>query len=669
MSSFCKGPGYRLLTLKCSEMPSPAFPLARHPNAPAPPTPPTTASTFLNLLGFPAPELPTTAPSTPLPMPASSSAFDTESSAFFSSYLAEQKEWREAALKSRSAESRSVTPPSIIHPQLTGHANGHGMTSSPDPLMIDERHSQEAGPGPRTLAVKFNGHRYDSSNMPPSSDSHSSPLSSSSAASTPRLPKSSLSRSHSANFGNEEQQLQDWNTPSAVRHVNGKSGVESGVKRIKLTGAGLPNGSSKGTVKTSEGKGACAGGLLTSNVNLIASGLALDAVERLTDTLSDLFSADDSFVLDTSSSHLAAHKSPGSTASDFFRSTTTTSDNQPLLNTEFLRRLVKLLALVQSRDKGETFLREVEEGGIGRLLKMLERSWRGVEDLDCWPASANVAKSAEFDAKTGTLKGKGKQGKTSRKTKSPLKRRGSSMLGGDDEDDEFTPPASSPSRAQSRARSTRSRSRSVTPAPMETSSDAIMGDGEIWTNETLADFDGGARSLSNAILAIRAAIAVMTIAHLPKSLYSSDYILSLLAVLRRALDSFAFPLLEATPVSHLGDLSSMRPDAIAEVCDSVTNTIPLVSRLVQHVEMSEDIVISSIYLSLSPFFHEAASSTGKGNPVDVNPVGIKALRMAALGLVRTVFGRYSSQREWIVEEVLGNLTRLEVAKKGKGAFR
>ncbi|ORY37374.1 sister chromatid cohesion C-terminus-domain-containing protein, partial [Leucosporidium creatinivorum] len=130
-------------------------------------------------------------------------------------------------------------------------------------------------------------------------------------------------------------------------------------------------------------------------------------------------------------------------------------------------------------------------------------------------------------------------------------------------------------------------------------------------------------------------------------------------------------LLEALPDSHLADLGTLQAQEISGVCESITSGIPLVSNLVLQEEMSEDIVISAIYFSLSPYFHEEAPQAGKGKKVDTNVVerAMKGIRMASLGLTRTIYARYSDQRGWIIEEVLGNLTKLEIAKKGKGAFR
>lgn len=281
-----------------------------------------------------------------------------------------------------------------------------------------------------------------------------------------------------------------------------------------------------------------------------------------------------------------------------------------------------------------------------------------------------MAERGKGKGKKAAAKGKGRGSVSPKKREKSVKEDEEEEEGGDDE--MFSPASQGRGRStggEASRRSSRSRSRS--PAVVEMDIDVVGEDAQVWTDETLEDFARALRSLSDALLAIRAALAILTITTLPKSLYSADYILSLLVTLRHTLDAFLFPLLEALPDSHLDDLSALQTQEIGGVCESITSGIPLVSDLVQQEEMSEDIVISAIYFSLSPYFHEQAPQGGKGKKFNTNIVerAMKGIRMASLGLTRTVFARYPDQRGWIIEEVLGNLTKLEIAKKGKGAFR
>ena len=323
----------------------------------------------------------------------------------------------------------------------------------------------------------------------------------------------------------------------------------------------------------------------------------------------------------------------------------------------------------------------MEEGGISRLLKILERSWQGAEDLRFWPAAALVAKveEAEVVAPGSGKKGKGKaKGKSVSPSKPATKRKSKVDREYDDEEDEEDDEdrylsAKAGDRRASTTRSSRSRSRSKSPN-VGSSKDVEMEEVDrdisdaVWTEENLADFSSAHRNLSDALLSIRGALILLSLARLPKQLYSADYITSLLSTLRSTLDNFLYPLLECSSHSHLAELQSA---SVTSMCASMEATVLLVARLIQHEEMSEDIIISTIYFSLSPFFHEVAPSTGRGKKIETNVVekSMKAVRMASLSLVRVVFGRHVDQRDSIIEEVMVNLTRAESMKKGRGSVR
>ena len=472
-------------------------------------------------------------------------------------------------------------------------------------------------------------------------------------------------------------------TPSQKERAQSGTGVESAVKRIKLIGAFGPGvtgsaggvSTGRGTVKITAGQGT------SSQLRVrVATDLGVaDLVETVTDLILDLFHADDAFINDSE----APLKSPGSTSANFFRSTATTTDNLPLLKTNFILKLNKNLLAVQNKKKGEDFLAEMEEGGISRLLKILERNWRGAEDLRFWSAAALVAKAEEGEV---AAPGSGKKGKGRAKGKSvspskPATKRKSKVDDEYDEEDEEDDEdrylsAKAGDRRTSTARSSRSRSRSKSPN-VGSSKDVEMDELDrgvsdaVWTEENLADFSSAHRNLSDALLSIRGAHILLSLARLPKQLYSADYITSLLSTLRSTLDNFLYPLLECSPHSHLADLAELQSANVTSICASIEATVSLVARLIQHEEMSEDIIISTIYFSLSPFFHEVAVSTGRGRKTETNVVekSMKAVRMASLSLVRVIFGRHVDQRDSIIEEIMVNLTRAESMKKGKGSVR
>lgn len=393
----------------------------------------------------------------------------------------------------------------------------------------------------------------------------------------------------------------------------------------------------------------------------------------MSDLVSDLFQTDDAYI---GNNPVPAYtKSPGSTAGDFFRSTATTTDNSPLLKTNFIKKLTKQLLMVQSRNKGEALLAEIEESGIARLLKILERSWQGVELLQFWGGQALGQKKQEIGGDDWDVKGSGKKGakgKGKGKSVSPTKGRRKSKAGAEDdsEDDEDRYLAAQASRKAGRSRS---HSRSASPG-VGSSKDMDLGGGHdaatggVWDEAALLAFGDAHRHLSDALLSIRAALVVLSITDLPKPLYSAEYISSILTSLRITLDSFLYPVLESQPSSHLADLSERVPECFSSITEAFAATVPLATRLFRQEAMSEEIVIPTTYFALSPFFHEAAVVAGKGKAApNVVDRGMKAIRMASLGLVRVLFGRYVAQRESIIDEVLLNVSRVESMRKGKGA--
>lgn len=419
-------------------------------------------------------------------------------------------------------------------------------------------------------------------------------------------------------------------------------------------------------------------------------GMAIDIVDKMSDLISDLFSADDSYIVDTSAASTSV-KSPGSTSSNYFRSTATTIDNLPLLKTDMIKKIIKQLNLVNTKGKGVELFEDLEEEGVGRLLKTLERSWRGCEELTYWSKDALRTKEEKAaPAESGTKKG-GKQAKKSRA--SPVNkrgRRGSRLALDEDDDDDDEENEDDEEYREGGKRSTRtanrgsSRSRSRTPAvtSREAGVDVEMMDPRedaVWTETSLHVFAIASRSFSDALLAIRAALILLTLIHLPKQLYSADFISSIVISIRHNLDNFIYPLLEAAPDSHLGDLVHMRSGDISLVCEELNAAIPLIAKLVRQEETSEEIVTSMIYCALSPFFHEgssnlmlgAMSQLKKGENVKSTTAekGMKGIRMASLGWVRSLYAKYEDQRAWIIEEVLSNLTKLEFTKKGKGTLK
>ncbi|KAM0792017.1 hypothetical protein ACM66B_007127 [Microbotryomycetes sp. NB124-2] len=624
------------------KFPPPPFPVSRHSGTQAGPTSAThtLANDFFNGVDYPYPS-PLSLASTPVTPPSGVAVSLDNSRSFFADFL-------NAERASRSASKDVTTPTKPATTNGSTHRHSQTLDTSPDPLKMSDSSFVDSG-------------SHSSSNGAHSAHGRSS-LSRVQSEATPRAFSGHGRLSNE--LKTESQRAAEASvTPAGASH---DVGVESAIRRIKLVTPSRSVGSStKGTVKAGEGK---------------------DLVERCSDAISDLFSAEDSFVNDTSGSHVGVAATSDSQAaeddpSSIFRADKT-AEGQGVVKAEYLRKLARLLSLVQTKAKGEAMLQEVGESSLLRLLKLLERSWQAAEHVTLWPADATAHKLGD-DQPSAPARGQGKSKTPTRPSVSPRKRsRSQTEVDEDDEsvdadfDELHFVAASQEQEHEGVRRSTRSASRSRSPfaLPMDVDDDEeekkkpARG---FWTVELLEQFDDGIELVSDALDAIRTALTVLTVASLPKSLYSADYILSLLSMLRSVIDSLIVPLLETQTASSLDFLASARDKVIGSVCDSLTSTVQLVSRLVQQEHMSEDIVISVSYLALTPFLHEEPPTTGKGKKIEGNVVkrSIKTIRLSSLDLVRTVFSRYPAQRDWIVEEVLTSLLKLDVAQKTKGSFR
>lgn len=494
-------------------------------------------------------------------------------------------------------------------------------------------------------------------------------------------------------------------------------GFESAVKRVKLdSGRNSVAGSSASKQNAGNGGGANVAGVSSTGGKTIG----LEAVDKIGDLVSDLFGADDALVGDTSAAALS-NRSPSRRLGEgggprYFRATAVgaTSGN-PLVHTDTIRRLLGLLRTVASRRKGQELLEEVEASGIARVLKLLERSWEGIAadgwegwDKEAFLRGEEMATSAagaggkKRAGKGGaTAKSRANKGKGKPKAKGKANKAGAADEDADAGDGDFnmrTTSSSSPLKVVGQA--VRRSSRSPSPRPGAAAAVAAAGNGAAaddsgwgqddgtatadseayWDADRLSRTKAALRDLSDALLAARLALEILTLPGvvLPKQLFSSEYLLGLVGTLRKALDDFFIPTLTAPTTSPVTELAlELARDPIANVCDALVQAVRVLADLTRREELSEDLVVALSYLSLEPFFHDAPPQPGRASAASTTPVAasVKSLRLAALAVLQTVYARYTDQQAWIVEEVLGNLGKAELvsagsaAKKAKGGIR
>ncbi|GAA5926432.1 cohesin-loading factor complex subunit SCC2 [Sporobolomyces koalae] len=678
------------------------------PFVPSQPVAPTASASdlshqFLQQSGFPYAPLPTTAAN---PASSTTTASSNDTLAFLESFLDEQMRRRPDRAITSSSVSQSSSPikvdrlpplpaslpPTPSHPRRTQSIqNQHYQQSSPDPLMLGANGSPPIRSLSQQARPRAEGANYLQRNGHSNGTSYHNGLREHSPFKNQRPPALESSASPFARIGVPGPSSSLTSPSSALGEAFAEeAGVESAVKRIRL--ASGTRGSSTFASGGSTGPRVVAGG-------------SKRPVDRFSDLVSDIFSADDSHILDTSSSALGVaagkseFRSPSRTtnvnAQALFRSTAVApTDSAPLLTTAVLTKLLKNVLSISAKGQGAAMLEEMEDSGIGRLLKVLERSWDGVCEQKYW--STEVLKALDEDDGTEGAVVKGKK-KAKGKSVTPGKRgaKKKKSIGGAD-DEELEAEESRNSRRDSavgeRKRSSRSLSRSRSPTVQQDLDESEFSQNSTaaaWDSESLNSVQRCIRNLSDALLAIRIALAILTLGDvsLPKHLFSSDFLQGLLAVLRHALDSFFNPILESPTGCALDDLfkpgMSDHTDKVTEVCDSLAMATELLSSLIKQEEMADDLVNAAIFYSLDPFCHEGTqmpvankrknsmSSTITGKS-EVTQHALKSLRMCSLNLIRRIYARYDGQRASIVEEVLSNLGRGDTAssaKRGKGAIR
>ncbi|CAG8727606.1 21248_t:CDS:10, partial [Racocetra persica] len=81
-------------------------------------------------------------------------------------------------------------------------------------------------------------------------------------------------------------------------------------------------------------------------------------------------------------------------------------------------------------------------------------------------------------------------------------------------------------------------------------------------------------------------------------------------------------------------------------------------------ELSDSIVITVSYIAIGPFFVDSVNSS---NSIFGN--GLEAVKLVALGLLRSIFTNHQKQRTWILEEILTSLIKLPTVKRNLRQYR
>ncbi len=362
-------------------------------------------------------------------------------------------------------------------------------------------------------------------------------------------------------------------------------------------------------------------------------------------------------------------------------------------------------------------LYEIDTKGLGRLLKILEKTATAAADVQPVPVVqaplTSPAKKKKLQGKKG--KGaKGGRGRAKARSKSPAK---SSELGIPMDEDEDEGAGTDPDETL-RPDNSQTSVRANTPPPAEDSAEEKRKQRDHFTLASTL--------LNRGMLATECMFAIMTGRDAPKELLSEDVIQTGLEPLRLAIESVILPSIEvASSEGHVASRSlaffhHLSVDAApkgptttkkkgakqttpaagttpeeAEAFTSAARCLETITRLFEraqaslnslqrlcvsgNVALADAVTITLVYLTLKPFFVseiEKSATSSKNKDAVHLPLadalgGVAAagkLRRPSFSLLRYIFSKQPQHRHWIIEEILTSLMKLPDMKKGRKQY-
>ncbi|CAG8475643.1 10449_t:CDS:10 [Rhizophagus irregularis] len=321
---------------------------------------------------------------------------------------------------------------------------------------------------------------------------------------------------------------------------------------------------------------------------------SLSVLINLINYMSMIFEAEDSASVDQSNAN-----SQNST-SLFVPSSMGSSE--PLLTTNAIQQLIKLVSKVSRYKRME----DVEVEDLARLLKILDRSVREVENFEVLPKSTSKSR-----------------------IKVNQKNSDYSVDKGDTYDDDY----------------------------------------KMDEDSRTEQIEEKLEKIMNGIDAAIAAFTIMTGGKLSKQLYPEDLITSSLNLVKNQLGEIIYRFLELnTSKEELNInffLTSRLKRKISGLLPIMTTYLRKLYDLMQQEELSDSIVITVSFIAIGPFFVDSASG-GSNNFFGNN---VESMKLVALGLLRLVFTNHQKQRTWILEEILTSLIKLPTTKRNLRQYR
>ncbi|KAH7906512.1 hypothetical protein BJ138DRAFT_1071604 [Hygrophoropsis aurantiaca] len=386
-----------------------------------------------------------------------------------------------------------------------------------------------------------------------------------------------------------------------------------------------------------------------------------DPLEKLTSLIEDIFEAEDTLSADADLDELPK---------EFF-SSLTTDCTQPHLHPNQVRKVTKYISQLarpakrfrrtvregnNSNSPQKTNISNIESGILSRLLKILDRSVKAGEDLDPFRIT--------FVRET-----KNASPRKSKKHVKPLKN-------APDFDTAMLPDQSADSIA-------------VQTEEISTKTDDLETSLQL-TDSDVVQLTRQLEIARDSITAAECCIVLLGTEGLTKQLYSEELITSCLNSVKNQLTKLVYPSVEANAVGgsttaqiqilqkNLHPSSHELRHQLSELFQALSAVLPRINMLIsdENIVMSDAIIIQLVYIAIGPFFVIESvnenDTKGKKESAVINTPGasaMRALRLDALSLIRTLFANHEEQRSWIIEEILTSLIKLSNSNKKTGQFR
>jgi cohesin loading factor subunit SCC2 len=318
------------------------------------------------------------------------------------------------------------------------------------------------------------------------------------------------------------------------------------------------------------------------------------------------------------------------------------SGEHPLLSPETVDKLVKNFSrLHRSKRSRQSKVEELQLDTelLGRLLRILERSMRDAQDLNPFPDNG---RRTIIESTSPVKGGKGKKGK-------------------------------------------KAASNGPEPSPELEVSEEEKGTGE----RVLS-------AMSNAAAAALCCLVILRIPGIPKELYSEDLLTQAVTTVRAQMTTVLFPVIEGlagestSKIHSLADTPEIRSNflawlvtdeaataakakakrhtasfsngSIASIAHFTSAAVPHITGLINKpsVTFGDQLIINAVFLAIGPIFVHEPSTARRGKAKTSGTATwalMKTLRTDALGCLRVVFAKYDNQRQWILEEVIGQLSK------------